>query len=178
MKVESEKMKWPLIMDRSSQKTKQRFVSTWPQIWSKSVEISIDCLDASAPLITPSPLRSPQTRLILLFPVIVLVISGIFGRVFALESRDFAGFNIQNNVLNNEIKNECESEKSGLSNNEYHETHTRTHTHTAHTAAPAIDTHDKICPTGVGLRDFDIIGCIFNGNIDNDGLQYDISFGM
>ena len=27
-------------------------------------------------------------------------------------------------------------------------------------------------------RDFDIVGCIFNGNIEDHGLQYDISFGM
>ena len=153
-------------------KTKQRFVSTWPQIWSKSVEISIDCENAGAPLIAPPP-RSPQTRLILSFPAILLAISAIFelvGCAFELESSDFAGFNVQNNKL----INECELEKSGLSNNEYD----GPHTHTTHTAALVIGSHDKIWPTGVVLRDLDIIERIFNGNIDDHGLQYDISFGM
>ena len=105
VKVESEKMKWPLIINQSSQKTQQRFVSTWPQIRLKSVEISVYCHNSSASLIAAPP-RSHQTRFISLITVIVLSISPIFGRVAELESREFASFNVENNVSNNEINND------------------------------------------------------------------------
>ena len=88
----------------------------------------------------------------------------LIAAVFEFKSRDFDGFNVGFNILNNELK------KSGLNNNEYGGLH----------AAPEIDTNDKICPIGVELHDFDNVGCIFNyyGNIDDNGLQYDVSFGM
>ena len=46
-------------------------------------------------------------------------------------------------------------------------THTHTQTQQQHTVAPANNSNDKASPTGVGSRDFDIIGCIFNGIIDD-----------
>ena len=243
-KIESEGMMRPLIADRSCQQTsRQRFVSTWPQIWSQSVEISINCSNPSAPLFAFCP---HHPIFILSFAIFILLIATIITRVFDLEPCDF-GFNAENNVLNNEINNEInneyESEKSGLTNNdsyvvdvlsstlndtiraavtvapgfdlyptgggpgqtnenehdfnavstataivtiipnqnksEPHGPHSRTHTQTQqHTVAPAIDNNDKISPTRVGLRGFDIIGCIFNGIIDDNESEYDISSGM
>ena len=61
--VESESKMRHLIEDRSNQATtKQRFVSTSPQIWSKRVEVSVQ--NASAPL--PRPIR-----IVLLFTGII-----------------------------------------------------------------------------------------------------------
>ena len=108
VKVESEKMMWPLIMYRSNHKTKQRFVSTWPQIWSKSVEISVDCENASAPLLA-SPPRAPEMRFILCILAIVLSIATIFDAVFGLKSREF-GFvdNVFNGFNESKLELECD----------------------------------------------------------------------
>ena len=75
VKEKEESEKWPMITDRSSQQPKQRFVSTWPQIWSKSVEISVDCQNASTPLIVPPPTPYPPMSIIfVLFWIMFYVI--------------------------------------------------------------------------------------------------------
>ena len=63
---------------------------------------------------------------------------------------------------------------------EPHGPHTHIHTQTQqqYTVAPATDSNDKASLTGVGLRDFDIIGCIPHGITDDNELEYDISCGM
>ena len=118
----------------------QRFVSTWPQIWSKSVEISVDSSNVNAPLCASSQI------FILLFPAIVVVIATIFSDIFD-------GFNNVFNVLNNEF----EWKKSGLSNNEYDVCGVLSSTN---------NTMDTLVfnygPTGVGLRVFNINRYVFN----------------
>ena len=72
------KMKWSLIVDRSNQqRARQRFVFTWPHIWSKSVEISVDFPNKSAPLCASHATRPSRP---------------IFAAVFQLKSGDFNGF--------------------------------------------------------------------------------------
>ena len=132
VKVESEKMKWPLIMDRSSHKTKQRFVSTWPQIWSKSVEISVNC---SAPAAIASLFATPphahQTIFTLLFTTRIGIRIGVVLTVFGL-------LNNESNVLNNEF----ELERGALLLNE---------TNTNGATGVAIGTTFILTNSGVGL---------------------------
>ena len=151
MKVESQSNMRPLIADRSSQQATQRFVSTWPQIWSKSVEIS-DCDNACRPS------RPPHPTLILLFSAIVLAIATIIDVVFELKSRGFGDFNAGFNVFNNEINNECELGKRGLSIDEYA---SLCH-HTSDIASPPNDTVFNFGPTGVGLREIVVNGYLFD----------------
>ena len=162
----------PLFADRSCQQTtSKRFVSTWPHIWSKSVEIFFNCHNASAPLCACSPPRPscpPRPILILLFSVIVLAIATIIDAVFELESRDFCDFNAGFNVFNNEINNECELENSGPS---WPQTLT-------HPTAPPNDTLFNFNSIGAGLHEFNDIGCIFAGNMDGIVIEYDISICM
>ena len=231
--VESESRMRPLIAGRLCQQTsRQRFVSTRPQIWLQSVEISINCSNPSVPLCA---FRPPRSIFVVSFPIFIPLIATIIGCVFDLESRDFGGFDVDNNVLNNEA-NSNRIRKNGLRNNDCYfcdvlsspvndtigadtcptgvglgqtieneydfnavstvtaivtivqnennskpsgpYTHIRTQTQQQHTVAPAIDSNDKTSRTGVRLRDFDSIGCIFNGIIDDNELEYDISSGM
>ena len=96
-----------MVCDRQSIKptaTRQRFVSTWPQIWSNSVEISVECPNASATLIAPP---YPTTTILFdLFWIIGIILLGIiFGEC----------------LFDNEINNEKENEKFefGNLNNEF-----------------------------------------------------------
>ena len=155
--VESESKKRPLIADRSCQQTTSESDRSPSQ--PEGEPHSHSHFNSHSP-------PSPQTIFILFILAIVLPIATIFAGVFELKSRGFGAFNVGFNVLNNEL------EKSGLNNNEYGGRNG------PHTAAPAIDSNNKICLTGVRLRGFDNIGCVFNGNIDDNGLQYDVSFGM
>ena len=110
VKEEKRKMKWPLIICRSCllQQERQRFVSTWAQICSKSVEISVIFPNESAPLCAS---RSFRTILFLVFSAIVLAIASIFAALLQLRPGDFNGFN--------DYFNGFEWAKSGLSDNEY-----------------------------------------------------------
>ena len=47
-----------------------------------------------------------------------------------------------------------------------------------HPSAPGINDYDRMSPTGIGFCKFDNIVCIFDGNIDEDGFEYDIPCGM
>ena len=93
--------------------------------------------------------------LILLFAAVVLAIATIFGDVFGLRPRGFAGFNVENNLFNNE----CELEKSGLINKKYHNTNDLT--------LPPNDTVFYFGRAGAGLCKFNVCGCVdgvFNEN--------------
>ena len=74
--MKEERDKWPLIAGRSSQQQKQRFVSTWPQIWPKSVEISVDAQNASTSLTVPPPqsTSAPYPLIFVLFWIMFYVI--------------------------------------------------------------------------------------------------------
>ena len=165
------KMKWPLIPDGcgSSQQTiSKRFVSTWPHIWSKSVEIFFNCHNASRPSHMYHPSRPRRPILFLLISAIVLAIATIINAVFELKSRDFGCFN--------EINSEYELEKSGLTNDPlWPQTQTQTQ---------AIDTAFDFNSTGAGLREFNdlnneinnVIECEFgenfNDNNNDNGQQH------
>ena len=172
VKVESEKMKWPLIIDRSSQKTKQRFVSTWPQIWSKSVEIFVDC--SSAPLMTPP--RSRQTTFILLIPPIVLAIGTIFGAAFQFKSRDFGGFYDDFNVFDIDFGLDLKSDECDVFNNDFNDCDVSS-TINDTSGAGYIQLFNLYPIGAVGnvidlkSREFSDINYIFNGL--NIGLEYD-----
>ena len=111
-KVEEKESKgnWHLITNRSSQ-TKQRFVSMWPQIWSNSVEISIDCQNA-APLMASrqhsqhshSHSRGHETIFILLILAIGLSVASIVGAIFDLKSRNFGVLNDDFNIFDIDFK--------------------------------------------------------------------------
>ena len=63
----------------------------------------------------------------------------------------------------NEIKMKYEGEPHS---------HTQTQTQTTHPTAPVIDSNDKISPTGVGLREFNNVGCVFGGILFENGFYY------
>ena len=50
--------------------------------------------------------------------------------------------------------------------------HTQTQTQTTHPTAPVIDSNDKISPTGVGLREFNNVGCVFGGILCENEFYY------
>ena len=97
-------MKWALISTRSTQETKQRFVSTWSQIWPNSVEIFFNCSNHSAPLCAtpknPTPYPPIPIAYVLFWIIGMILIGIIFGNIFG-------GFNNVFNGLNNEYKLEC-----------------------------------------------------------------------
>ena len=156
MKEKERKMKWQLIISRSCllQQARQRFVSTWAQICSKSVEISIDFPNESAPLCAPC---SSHPILFLLFSAIVSAIASIFAAVFPLKPGDFNGFNDYFNVFDNGF----EWAKSGLSNNEYGVCDILLSPvfNTIGAAADTTATAFNLCPTPVGLEKFGDLGC-------------------
>ena len=128
-------MKWPLFVDRSSQKINQRFVSTWPQIWSNSVEISANC--------------TITTQFILFILAIGLAIATIFGQVFELKSGESGDFNEYFNVLNNDFKLDVECDFCDVLSSV---------TNTSNEISTTADTPASgfnFCPTGVGLAKFD-----------------------
>ena len=57
-------------------------------------------------------------------------------------------------------------------------TSTQTEAQTQHPTAAVIDRNDRMVVIGKQLPTFDNIGCIFNGNIDRNGLRYDMLSGM
>ena len=73
---------------------------------------------------------------------------------------EFGGFNVDFNVLNNEL------EKSSLNNNEPNGPHTATNTMV------------KYVQLVLDYVILIILDVYLNGNIDDNGLQYDVSFGM
>ena len=133
-----------------------RFVSTWAQICTNSVEILFNaplCAYPSRPSCPPRPI------LFLLISAIILSIATIIDtgfNVFDLKSRDFGGFNAGFNVFNVEIDNEFNLENSGLINNEYGSLWPQTQT--PHSTAPPNDTVFYFNPTGAGLREFNVYG--------------------
>ena len=145
---ESESKMRPLIADRSNQQETQRFVSTWPHIWSNNVEIFFNHQNAPLCACPSRPL------LILLFAAIVLAIATIFGAGFGLIPRGFAGFNVENNSFNNE----CELEKSGLINKEYG---SLCHNTNDLTMRPN-DTVFYFGPNGAGLCECNLYGYVFD----------------
>ena len=169
-------MKWSVIVDRSNQHVHQRFVSTWAQICSKSVEISVNRPVASTPPLITLPPRQP--RFILAILAIVLSIATIFGDLFESESRDVGGFNDCFNVLNNDFKLELECDLRDVLPSPIFNTIGAT----AHISAPVIDSNYQLGPTGVGLHDFDINGhlfdVVFNENEFNNEINniFDICF--
>ena len=145
MKEKERKMKWPLI-DRSSQRLTKRFVSTWPHIWSKSVEIFVYCSNASAPLMRPSPphSRSHQGIFISIISAIVLPIGTIFGDILV-------GFKDYFSVLNDDFDFELEYDLRDV-----------LPSHTNNTiGAPGYTPVPRfnLFPTGVGLAEFGDLGC-------------------
>ena len=98
-----ESEKGALIAMGSTQETKQRFVSTWAQICSKSVEISVECAPLCAPLCLPRPPPPPRTPRPLLFLLLLTLIGIGIGVVLAA----FGFLNDENNFLNNECELEC-----------------------------------------------------------------------
>ena len=122
---------------------KQRFVSTWSQIWPKSVEISVNYSISSAPSNTPPSTRQP--RFISFILSIGLAIETIFQRVFDLDSRNFGGFNNVLNALNNEYTLELECDLRDVLSSQ-----------TSHTidAADTATTSFNFGRAGVGLPEF------------------------
>ena len=159
-------MKWPLITNRSRQKTKQRFVSTWPQIWSNSVEISIDCQNASAPLITSrqhshshSHSRPHDTIFILLILAIGLSVASIVGGIFDLKSRNFGVLNGDFNVFDIDFKVElksCEWDVFNAYFNDY-DVSSSTAIDTNGISPPPHRPAINSSPTGVGLSQTSVI---------------------
>ena len=145
--MKGRKMKWPVFGDRSSQQPQQRFVSTWPQIWSKSVEIFVICSNASAPIIVAPP-QASQTTFILFILAIELAIATIFGQA---ESGESSGFNEYFNVLNNDFELEPECDFCDVLSSPAIDTINAT----ADTRATGFNLHT----TGVGLAKFDNLGC-------------------
>ena len=147
VKVKERRMKWLVIKDRSSQQQpKQRLISTWPQIWSKSVEISVNHSNANAPLMRPSAphSRSHQGIFISLISAIVLPIGTIFGDILV-------GFKDYFSVLNDDFDFELEYDLRGVLSS-----HTNNTTGApGYTQVPGFN----LFPTGVGLAEFGDLGC-------------------
>ena len=157
---ESESKMMSLIAHRSSQQATQRFVSTRAQIWSNSVESNFFFFDCqNAPLCASPPFRPfrPRPILILLFSAIVLAIATIFGDIFGLIPRGFAGVNVENNILNNE----CELAKSGLNNNDDCDNGSSCHNQSELTPPPN-DTAFCFNPIGAGLCEFNVYGDVLS----------------
>ena len=109
----------------------------------------------------------PRPILFLLISAIVLPIATIFAAVFEFKSRDFAGFNVFDNVLNSEFN----LEKSGLIDNEYD-----------FSAVLPATTNDTIGVPGLvlnetrsGLGEFNdlgyVFGVLFNENEINNEIE-------
>ena len=75
-------------------------------------------------------------------------------------------------------KNEIEMKNQ----NGAHEPHTHTQAQaqaqTKHSTAPVINRSNSMVNNGIELCEFNTIRCIFSGNIDGIGLQYDMFSGM
>ena len=140
-------------MDRSCQPaTKQRFVSTWPQIWSKSVEISFQNACARS---RTSPSRPHQTTFILIITASILAIASRFDAVLGIGSREFGDLKHCFHVLNNDfkLKLECDFDCDVSSSH-------------------ARDTPDTIGVTHSPLYNFDSTGVLL-AEVKN--LKYDSS---
>ena len=122
-----------------------RYVSTWAQICPNSVEILFNCQNAPLCAYPSRPSCPPRTILFLLISAIVLSIATIIDAVFELESRNFGDFNAGFNVFNLENSGPLSSQ-----------------TQTPHSTAPPNDTVFYFNPTGAGLREFNVYGCVFD----------------
>ena len=75
-------------------------------------------------------------------------------------------------INENENKMEYKNKQSGPLANTQEEAQTQ------HSIASVIDKKDRMVTNGMELREFDYNGCIFNGNTDGIGSQYDMLSGM
>ena len=205
MRVKERKMKWPLIIDRSSQQLHSHLHSP--------------------------PFKTIFALLFLAIVLpIALPIASIFGDVFDLKLCDSDGFNDDLNVLNNgtfdcavissptnniidisgaaytlafnygptgvglAVNNEIgfdlvgaltaataatimnENENKMIFNSgSSYGQHTQTQGH--HPITPGIDRYDSIGSTGAVLVEFNDTVCIFNGNIDRNGFDDNTTLG-